>query len=49
MFPCSGCGLYCRHIDNTRELKDYDLGNGVCKYIDVITNSCTMYNSRPDI
>jgi len=49
MFPCSGCGLCCKHIESITELKDYDLGNGVCKHLDVITNSCAIYDSRPDI
>ena len=49
MFPCTGCGLCCRHIEDIAELKDYNLGNGVCKYFDITTNSCTIYNHRPDI
>lgn len=49
MFPCSGCGLCCQNISNVQELKSYDLGNGVCRYFDMISNSCTIYGSRPDI
>ncbi len=49
MYPCTGCGLCCKHIGSISELKDYDLGNGVCKYLDVLTNSCVIYDTRPDI
>ena len=49
MFPCSGCGLCCQKISNIPELKDYDLGNGICKYFDNISLNCKIYDSRPDI
>ena len=31
------------------ELKDYDLGNGVCRYFNPKTNECKIYNDRPNI
>lgn len=49
MFPCSGCGLCCQNLIDIPEMKDYNLGNGVCKYFDKLTNSCTIYETRPDI
>lgn len=49
MFPCSSCGLCCQNISSVQELKDYDLGSGVCKYFNRITNQCEIYDSRPDI
>jgi Fe-S-cluster containining protein len=49
MFPCSGCGLCCQNISNVQELKSYDLGNGVCKYFDRVSNGCNIYDTRPDI
>ena len=49
MFPCTGCGLCCQNIATVKELKEFDLGNGVCKFFDMKTNSCTIYESRPDI
>jgi len=49
MFPCTGCGVCCRHIESAIELKEYDLGNGTCKYLNVIDNSCEIYEERPDI
>jgi len=44
MFPCSGCGLCCQKISNIPELKDYDLGNGICKYFDNISLNCKIYD-----
>ncbi len=49
MFPCTSCGLCCQNISNVEELKLYNLGNGICKYLDKINNSCKIYDSRPDI
>jgi len=49
MFPCTGCGLCCQNISDVFELKEFDLGNGVCKYFDFATKSCLIYNKRPDI
>ena len=49
MFPCSCCGLCCSKIHNVEELKEFDLGNGICKYLDQITNICSVYDNRPDI
>lgn len=49
MFPCSSCGLCCRNIDKVKELREFDLGNGTCKYLDIVSNSCVIYDTRPDI
>jgi Fe-S-cluster containining protein len=49
MFPCTGCGLCCQHISDVEELKDYDLGNGVCKYFNEFSKECTIYEIRPEI
>jgi Fe-S-cluster containining protein len=49
MFPCTQCGLCCQNISQIKELKDYDLGNGICKYFDYINNSCKIYENRPNI
>jgi len=49
MFPCTGCGLCCQNISAITELKEFDLGNGVCTYYDFITNECKIYNDRPKI
>lgn len=49
MFPCTTCGLCCQNISLVKKLKDFDLGNGTCKYYDVINFKCTIYEERPDI
>jgi Fe-S-cluster containining protein len=49
MFPCTSCGLCCQNISNIKELKDFDLGNGICKYFDSLSNSCSIYENRPVI
>lgn len=49
MFPCSGCGLCCKNIHGIEELKAYDLGNGVCMYLNMQSNACEIYDTRPDI
>ena len=49
IFPCSGCGLCCQNISNIEELKDFDLGNGVCKHYNFKTKECSIYTNRPDI
>lgn len=48
-FNCIQCGLCCKNIDYIKELKEFDLGNGTCKYLDLRTNKCKIYNKRPDI
>ena len=49
MFPCTSCGLCCQNISKIKELKEFDLGNGICKYFNCIDNSCMVYDNRPDI
>jgi len=49
MFPCTNCGLCCKNIKDVKELKNFDRGDGVCKYLDLKTNLCTIYEIRPDI
>lgn len=47
MFPCTCCGLCCQRIGGVEALRNYDLGNGVCKYFSQSENNCTIYNNRP--
>ncbi len=49
MFPCTQCGLCCQNITNIEELKEFDLGNGICKYFDKNKNICKIYETRPNI
>jgi len=43
------CGLCCQNISNVKELKDFALPNGVCKYYNYETKGCNIYEKRPDI
>lgn len=49
MFPCSSCGLCCQNMGDIPELKSFDLGNGICKHLNVANNSCNIYETRPNI
>ena len=46
-FPCSSCGLCCRHITFVEELKPYDRGDGICQYFDEHSCLCQIYENRP--
>ncbi len=46
-FPCTSCGLCCKNITGIVELVEFDAGNGVCKFLDLETNLCKIYESRP--
>ena len=48
-FECDLCGFCCRHIGGIPRLKEFDLGNGVCKFLDTVTNRCRIYAMRPDL
>ncbi len=46
-FHCTSCGLCCKDITGIIELVGFDAGNGVCKFLDLETNLCKIYESRP--
>lgn len=41
--------MCCRMVDVTEETRELDRGDGICKHLDTATNTCTIYNDRPDI
>ena len=52
MFPCNRCGACCRSIKHVPELKDYDRGDGACKYLvgePGQEHTCSIYETRPDV
>ena len=49
MYPCKKCGECCKHIDVTPFAKELALANGVCKFLDLETNLCTQYRTRPNV
>ncbi len=48
-FICKECGLCCRSIHLVEQLKDFHNGDGICKYLNLKTNLCEIYNNRPNI
>lgn len=47
MYPCKRCGCCCRQIGKTFLGRSLALPNGICRYLDVHTNLCTIYSTRP--
>lgn len=48
-FPCNACGVCCKNISGIEELKDFDSGSGICKFLDTSSNQCRIYENRPEI
>ncbi|MEQ1667282.1 MAG: YkgJ family cysteine cluster protein [Sulfuriferula sp.] len=48
-FPCTKCGLCCRHVDRSELTQALDDGDGVCMHLDRKADICTIYDSRPDL
>ena len=48
IFPCTQCGLCCKHISKCTELKEFDIGNGICRYL-TANNTCEIYAKRPSV
>lgn len=47
MFQCTRCGLCCKKLPLNKIYKDLDRGDGICKYLDISSNLCSIYNKRP--
>lgn len=47
VFPCDKCGACCCRISTIAELKEYDMGNGVCKFFEQKQKICKIYDNRP--
>ena len=46
-FSCSICGLCCQHIDQISDLREFDRGDGICKYLN--GTQCSIYECRPEV
>lgn len=46
-YPCDCCGECCKHVELIAEMKDFDRGDGICKYLN--NNRCAIYKKRPNI
>lgn len=47
MLYCDKCGLCCRMLACSKEMEEFDRGDGVCKFLK--NNLCSIYEKRPDI
>ena len=47
MFKCDVCGLCCKQLQLNPAMAKMHAGDGVCLYLDLETNKCTIYNERP--
>ena len=46
-FNCDKCGKCCKNLDKSNQYNDLDRGDGICKYFDLDTNLCCIYDTRP--
>ena len=47
-FECDCCGLCCMNLQKSEIYADLDRGDGVCRFLDLKTHLCSIYDSRPD-
>lgn len=47
MFKCDCCGLCCQNISNSSLYSDLDRGDGICKYFNIDSKLCNIYENRP--
>lgn len=47
-FHCDRCGECCKHVNYVPQLKDFDTGNGRCRYL-TDDNLCSIYKDRPNV
>lgn len=48
MFVCDCCGLCCMNLKKSDLYSDLDRGDGICRYFDIISKLCMIYDERPD-
>lgn len=46
-FFCDRCGLCCKLLSKFDDMKEFDRGDGVCKYLK--NSLCSIYEERPNI
>ncbi|MEG2040791.1 MAG: hypothetical protein RR068_06760, partial [Hafnia sp.] len=46
-FPCTQCGLCCRHVDRSIETLWLDRGDGICTNFNTDSKVCNVYETRP--
>lgn len=45
MFLCDQCGECCRHVNLSPLYREFDRGDGICRYLQ--GNLCSIYETRP--
>lgn len=48
-FPCFKCGCCCRNVSQDPQLSAWATADGACRYFDLDTNECVIYDARPDV
>lgn len=48
-FPCNSCGLCCRIVGKNPAGAFLNRGDGICRYLNLENNQCTIYENRPMI
>ena len=48
MFKCDCCGLCCMNLKMSKLYSDLDRGDGICRFFNMKTRLCTIYERRPD-
>lgn len=48
MFKCDCCGLCCMNLKMSDIYNDLNRGDGICRYFDVETKLCLIYENRPE-
>lgn len=47
MFQCDCCGMCCMNLSKSSIYSDLDRGDGICKYFNLDTKLCNIYENRP--
>ena len=48
MFKCDCCGLCCMNLKKSQLYSDLDRGDGICKFFELETKLCSIYEKRPE-
>lgn len=48
IFRCNKCGICCTKLNMSSIYDELDNGIGICKYFDISTKLCSIYEKRPE-
>ena len=49
IFKCNLCGVCCRNLHKNDLYSNLHNGDGICFYLNIEENLCTIYEKRPDL